>query len=329
VAEDLFALVVAAVDDLVTALMQPGGASGAQLEDLLTKLEKLLLQLVALAKDAVDDFFTLLNAVIEAIQALLDATIDIPLVSWLYQKLTGDELSLMDLFSLILAVPVTVMCKAITGQAPYQTQTAAIAESGQPALPAAALAVRPEVPALPTTTVASGESLNIVNMIVTFNGLAYAFTDVFSNAMAEENPPLIPFLQGISGLISLGLSVPINLPSQQERDYLLRLLYGGFAPIWNFHSADQARVGNSTSNNVLPTWGIGAAIWDGVYAGMYPADYFEPDGLKLAQNELGNLSTISGYAKNSDDPEVLAVLLIVDFFLDMANALIEIKWWWS
>ena len=74
-----------------------------------------------------------------------------------------------------------------------------------------------------------------------------------------------------------------------------------------------------TSNAVLPTWGIGSAIWQGVYAGIYPDEFFD-DGSKLVQNECGALSTIAGYAKLSDNEEVLTVLVVADFFLDMARS---------
>jgi outer membrane protein assembly factor BamB len=302
VAEDLGQTIEDAAKELMQVLLGSGGARGQDLKNLLEALEALVNNLIALAQAATDAFFTLLRLVLDAIVDMLDAPIDIPFISWLYSKITGDQLTILDLLALIVAIPVTVMYKAITGQAPFATTTA------QPAL------------------TASSETLNVPNMITTFDGLIYTFVDAISNAMGNESPPFLSYGQGVLIAIQQGVSVPYDAQGDEFRDWGLLWLYGCFPVLWNVHAGMQQGAGQSTSNAVLPTWGVGSAIWQGVYAGMYPDEFFE-DGIKLVQNECGALSTIAGYAKLSDNEEVLAVLVIVDFFLDMANALIEIKFW--
>lgn len=50
---------------------------------------------------------------------LLNETIDIPVISWLYKKVSGNDLSMLDLVCLIIAVPTTVVYKIIAGEAPF------------------------------------------------------------------------------------------------------------------------------------------------------------------------------------------------------------------
>ena len=50
---------------------------------------------------------------------VLTATIDIPVLSWLYKKLTGDDLSFMDLFCFIAAIPATIVYKIANRLAPF------------------------------------------------------------------------------------------------------------------------------------------------------------------------------------------------------------------
>lgn len=308
VALNLSDLVLAAIDELTAALLEPAGARRAKLADLLLALETLLSDLVQLAKDASDDFCKLLTAVVEAVQQMLNARIDMPFVSWLYTLITHEQLSLLDLFALIVAVPVTVMYKAITGEAPFQS-THVEARSGTGA-----------------ELISPKATLNVQNMIWTFNAMIYAFLDCISNAMGDASPPLLEYGQGLNNAISQGLTVPFSGTETQIRDWTLLWIYQGFPTVWTVHCAMETGTGRKTSTTVLPAWGIGGAIWQAVYAGIYPDQFFD-DGVKLVQNEVGCLSTISGFAKQSDNPDVLAVVLVADFFLDMANALIEIKYW--
>ena len=192
--------------------------------------------------------------------------------------------------------------KAITGQAPYAAASA-----------------------LPAQVGASG-TLSVPNMITTFAGLIYTFVDAISNAMGNESPPLLSYGEGALLAIQQGVSLPYEATGDELRDWGLLWLYGCFPVFWNVHSGMQSGAGQATSNAVLPFWGIGSAIWLVVYAGMYPSEFFD-DGIKLVQNECGALSTIAGFAKLSDNPEALVVLVVADFFLDIANALIEITYW--
>jgi hypothetical protein len=67
-------------------------------------------------------FTTMLDVVAQLIAGVMDiltAKLDIPVLSWLYNELTGDDLSFLDLGCLIAAIPVTLIYKATAKIAPF------------------------------------------------------------------------------------------------------------------------------------------------------------------------------------------------------------------
>lgn len=60
-----------------------------------------------------------LHALTEGIMDSLNATIDIPVISGLYKKISGDNLSLLDLSCLVAAIPVTIIYKLIADAPPF------------------------------------------------------------------------------------------------------------------------------------------------------------------------------------------------------------------
>jgi hypothetical protein len=66
-----------------------------------------------------DGLFQLIQTLIASVQATLNEEWDIPFVSQLYSFLTGSDLTTLDLISLLLAVPVTILYKASQDEAPF------------------------------------------------------------------------------------------------------------------------------------------------------------------------------------------------------------------
>jgi hypothetical protein len=65
---------------------------------------------------------TVLDVFSQLAQGMMDvlsATLDIPVLSWLYQDLTGDDLSFLDVVCLVTAIPVTIGYKAAYQTAPF------------------------------------------------------------------------------------------------------------------------------------------------------------------------------------------------------------------
>ncbi len=55
----------------------------------------------------------------DTVLSAMTATINIPVLSWLYNELTGNELSFLDLMCLICAIPATIAYKLINNAAPF------------------------------------------------------------------------------------------------------------------------------------------------------------------------------------------------------------------
>ncbi|KAI0915914.1 hypothetical protein AcV5_010466 [Taiwanofungus camphoratus] len=82
------------------------------LRTFLSILKKLVTGLMDVGKD-----------LIEGIKGILNANVDIPVLTPLLKSLGVPDFSLLDVISIVLAIPVTVVAKAITGSAPKRIQT--------------------------------------------------------------------------------------------------------------------------------------------------------------------------------------------------------------
>lgn len=102
------------------------GFNGQTLADVLAVVRDLVAGLIHLGQVVVDSFLKLLQAIIDGIVSFLTAPIQIPFLSDFYQGVAGDPLSVLSLFSLIVAVPTTIVYKLVTGSAPGSSPTAAI-----------------------------------------------------------------------------------------------------------------------------------------------------------------------------------------------------------
>ncbi len=90
------------------------------LAGLLSVCEGLVQAMIAGAQAVVDAIFQLAATLVTSLQTYLGEAWDIPFVSALYAFVTdGATLSLLDLVSLIAAVPVTILCKVLNGAAPF------------------------------------------------------------------------------------------------------------------------------------------------------------------------------------------------------------------
>lgn len=65
-----------------------------------------------------------LAALVEGVADALNATIEIPVISWMYRKVAGAHLSLLDATCLVAAIPVTIGAKLVTGSAPFSHDAA-------------------------------------------------------------------------------------------------------------------------------------------------------------------------------------------------------------
>src|SRR6185369_12116439 len=80
---------------------------------------------IDVAGNIAEDFLALLGDLASDLLDLLTANITIPIISDLYQWITGDSLTILDLFSLLASIPLTIVYKAVTGNAPVSSTAAA------------------------------------------------------------------------------------------------------------------------------------------------------------------------------------------------------------
>jgi hypothetical protein len=57
--------------------------------------------------------------VVEGVMGVLTATLDIPVISWLYKEISGEDLSILDVICLVAAIPATIVYKIGSQVAPF------------------------------------------------------------------------------------------------------------------------------------------------------------------------------------------------------------------
>jgi len=75
--------------------------------------------LLGTVENLVDLAIDVLSKLVEGIVDALDASIEIPILSALYRDISGNDLSVLDLACLVVAIPVTLIFKLVAERAPY------------------------------------------------------------------------------------------------------------------------------------------------------------------------------------------------------------------
>lgn len=104
---------------------------GGSLDNIFSQLLSALLRVVqgvikavlSGVQTVIDSVLQICGSIVSGLRDLLQSEWDIPLVSDLYEWLTGGKLTLLDLFCLIMAVPATVIYKVVKGAAPFPDDT--------------------------------------------------------------------------------------------------------------------------------------------------------------------------------------------------------------
>ena len=193
-------------------------------------------EILSFVLDVIEDIaialLDLVGGAITALQDTLNADIDIPIVSWLYKYVItgtvldpGDDLTILDLLCLIIAIPATILYKVLFGGAsasPPFTSAQVSAITGSPIpwpnLSSAGAGSTPD----PTAITPAQEALLACGALAYF---LYAFCDMAIDgyAAAQTGPdPLATFLSlaGIGLSIAIvGLTAPYNVLGKSEGDW--------------------------------------------------------------------------------------------------------------
>jgi hypothetical protein len=87
---------------------------------LLTIVEDLILGMVAVTQALVDGMIGAIGALINTAVTLLNTPVDIPFLSWLYQLIFGEPLTVLNAVALIAAIPVTIIYRVAEGRYPSE-----------------------------------------------------------------------------------------------------------------------------------------------------------------------------------------------------------------
>ena len=74
--------------------------------------------MVAVTQALVDGLIGAIQALVNTVMGLLNTPVNIPFISWLYQKIVGEPLTILNAVSLVAAIPVTVIYRVVEGRYP-------------------------------------------------------------------------------------------------------------------------------------------------------------------------------------------------------------------
>lgn len=110
-----------AIDTIKTQIADQIGTldAGEIIKRLLAVLADTVLESI---ENILDTLLDIMQILLEGLPQVLDAVIEIPVISWLYKKITGSELSFLDLCCLVAAIPATIIFKLMMAVAVGEKQ---------------------------------------------------------------------------------------------------------------------------------------------------------------------------------------------------------------
>ncbi|UBF30749.1 hypothetical protein K9N68_39830 (plasmid) [Kovacikia minuta CCNUW1] len=160
---------------------------------LLDMIETLVLAAMDVAQAFVDGFMEIINDVIDTVMSAITSEIDIPVLSWLYHEITGEHLTILNLVTLVAAIPVTIIYRVVEGEYPSQGFEKA-------SMTAVQVGINPPLP--PFARRVLGVSAGMAAVIA---GMINAFADAFG----EESPPApVSYIQTALGMVIAAITGP-------------------------------------------------------------------------------------------------------------------------
>jgi outer membrane protein assembly factor BamB len=292
--------------DCVTALKSFGqlftgstGFTGQTIADVLAVVRDLIAGLIHVGKVFADAFMELLQSIFNGIVTAFTNPIQIPFLSDFYQAIANAPLSLLDLFCLIVAVPTTIVYKAINGTAPGVGITAGI------------------------TT--AQELLGVAN---TFTLLL--LMPLWIAADLAGFPPIVLGVIAAASLAQMVLSLVLMMLSNNATapDYVLWTMQL-FSVILAFEGAKGGTLNAETLPTLYGVYGFGLMIIYSLLAALESKKYWDPDGEPFFNNLCSMLPYMGqplSYIKAYNiGPTAVALLDAVGF--GVSSALSTILFW--
>lgn len=283
-----------------------------ELKDLLEKVKELAKSLIRLTGEIVDFFFKLLLAVLKLIYTLLSAPINIPVISDLYKFLTGKELSILDVGCLLIAIPVTIICKATTNSAPRWPSKSRIKDAMQ----------------LQEWDSKGFHNILIISQVMA--GFSYVGLDAVKSGITVSGATSQHISQGVVVVLLAQQIVAETLysesppPSSATTEYLI-LWMAHFLPVALEMAGGMGVVPNKVTTFAGTGFGMVRMGAYAYFAYEYPDDYFD-NGFALVQNEAAAISDVSKIGLLSTEPNTITVVTSLSTLCNLINALMGLKY---
>jgi outer membrane protein assembly factor BamB len=275
--------------DLVALVSDPSAAGAVAVSDLIGVIENIVVDLITFAGQVVDIAVDALTALVDAVYEALTAPIPIPVLSDLYKLITrGDDLSILNLVCLVVAIPTTIVQKAVQA-------------AEEPSAPGA---------------IELDDNIGYVGALA-FYMVMDPFNDLFE-ATGDGLPVLSGCLAALSAVI-LTLEFPSDLATNTSGEYVFWAIQ--FLPIL------LSTVALATSKNeafkdfnyvAIPTLVFYGFFMTGasIYLGATNADFRGKDDLVLIQNAVTAVPYGAKFLILSKDA---APLVAIDAVCDVAS----------
>ena len=285
--------------------------------DLLAILQVLADDMIKLGYDIALDFLQLMDTILAQIQLWLTQTLDVPFISRLYKLITGDDLTFLDVFALVVAVPTTILMEVIAG-----TPT-----------PTALVAARLESSVIHPLDVAVDEVgkifLGITNFIASIGGAlidSYVFLWSATATAGDAEVALFGRIDVAKDVINwaIGMATSLAWSSWTGKDWgfwavqAVPMIYNFVFSFFKIPTGAQVAVDTA--------YGVIGIILSAVYAAEYPSSYKDAPhatGITLAANLFGNFSyPVELPALAGADGAVIAA--IGKLIFDIVNAILAL-----
>ncbi|WP_167514681.1 hypothetical protein, partial [Mesorhizobium intechi] len=282
---------------------------------------------------------------IKALSSILNAHIDIPVITWLYENIVapGSKLTILDVSCLIAAIPATVMCKLALDRAPFSSaaaQTLCQAESFEAFMGA----IRAEFGGAPHKLLTSGSSSP--GPLPWLATCIFSFIAAGSRLLTAVMAGVTSFLSGktlkyaklfstvlkactyvVSVITTMTAIAKDEIVSVIERMVLLDLAFLVFLSLASVAAEEAAQDGIAITEAFLGLVGFIAVCVNFTIASIVEKDVSETQrGLKFAMVGSMFLAVIAAPPPSSkkDAPEWFAVAKALQVFLLFSSSIFNL-----
>jgi len=169
---------------------------------ILDTIRTVVISAINVAHALVDSLVQIVEDAFNVVKGILNTALQIPVLTWLYETLFSEPLTILNLLTLVAAIPITLLFRLIEGQYPSQaglptTLTADAAEGA-----AASQLTQPQVAPKPAL-LAFGIFVGIAQIV---QGIANGIGDLEG---AGNGPPLAGYFSLVAGTVANVFSFPL------------------------------------------------------------------------------------------------------------------------